>query len=72
LGVENLVFKGEGGNDKIEGEDGVIEDEEQAELRVVIFDNLSFAVVISRRQGSKEADNDTRRYDLRRSIKGIR
>ncbi len=28
LGVENLAFEGEGGNDKVEGEDGVIEDEE--------------------------------------------
>ncbi len=28
LSVENLTFEGEGENDKIEGEDGVIEDEE--------------------------------------------
>jgi len=28
LGVENLVFKREDGNDKIKDEDGVIEDEE--------------------------------------------
>jgi len=28
LGVENLVFEGEDGNDEIEGEDGVIKDEE--------------------------------------------
>jgi len=28
LGVENLVFKGEDKNDEVEGEDGVIKDEE--------------------------------------------
>ncbi len=28
LGVENLIFEGEDGNDKIEGQDGVIKDEE--------------------------------------------
>jgi len=28
LGVENLAFEGEDGNDEVEGEDGVIEDEE--------------------------------------------
>ncbi len=54
MGVENLVFEGEDGNDEVEGEDGVIEDEEQVELRVVIFDDLPFTIVISRRQGSKQ------------------
>ncbi len=56
LSVEDLVFEGEDGNDKIENEDGVIKNEEQAELRVIIFNNLLFIIVISRRQGSKEAD----------------
>jgi len=28
LGVENLVFEGEDGNDEIKGEDGVIKNEE--------------------------------------------
>ncbi len=28
LGVKNLAFEGEDGNDEVEGEDGVIEDEE--------------------------------------------
>jgi len=28
LGVENLIFEGEDGNDEVEGEDGIIEDKE--------------------------------------------
>jgi len=54
LGVRNLVFEGEDGNDEVEGENRVIKDEEQIELRAVIFDNLPFTIVISRRQGSKQ------------------
>ncbi len=72
LDVENLVFEGEDGNNKIENKDGVIKDEEQAELRAVISNNLSFTIVIPRRQGSKEIDNNTRRYNLRRLVRGIR
>jgi len=66
LGFENLAFEGEDGNDEVEGEDGAIEDEEQAELRAAIPDDLPFAIVIPRRQGSKGAHNNARRYDLRR------
>jgi len=72
LGVENLTFEEEDGNDEVEGEDGAIKDEEQAELRAVIPDNLPLAVVIPRRQGSKEADNGARRYNLRRSARRAR
>ncbi len=72
MGVENLVFEGEDRNDKVEDENEVIKDKEQVELRVVISDDLPFIVVISRRQRSKEADNNTRRYNLKRSAKGIR
>ena len=72
LGVKNLTFEGEDGNDEVEGEDGVIEDEEQIKLRVVISNNLSFTVVISRRQGSKKTNNNTRRYNLKRLVKKIR
>ncbi len=49
VGVENLAFEGENENDKVEGEDEVIKNEEQAELRAVIPDNLPFVVVIPRR-----------------------
>ncbi len=54
LGVENLAFEGEDRNDEVEGEDGVIEDEEQAKLRAAIPDDLPFTIIISRRQGSKQ------------------
>ncbi len=72
LNVKNLIFEKEDENNEIEGEDGVIEDEEQIELRAVISNNLPFAIVISRRQGSKEINNNTRRYDLRRLVRGIK
>ncbi len=72
LGVENLAFEGEDGNDEIEGEDGAIEDKEQAELRAAIPDNLPFTIAIPRRQGSKGAHNSARRYDLRRLARGTR
>jgi len=49
LGVKNLVFKEEDGNNKVEDEDKIIKDEEQVELRIIISDNLLFTVVISRR-----------------------
>jgi len=54
LGVKNLIFEGEDGNNKIKGEDEVIKDEEQIKLRAAIPDNLPFIVVIPRRQGSKQ------------------
>ena len=72
MGVENLTFEGEGGNDEVEGENGAIKNEKQTELRTIIPNNLSFTIIISRRQGSKEADNNTRRYNLKRLVRGIR
>ena len=72
MGVKNLAFEGEDKNDKIEGEDRAIKNEDQIELRVVTSNNLPFTVVIPRRQGSKEADNNTRRYNLRKLTKKIR
>ena len=72
MGVKNLIFKREDRNDEIKDQDGVIKDEEQIKLRAVISDNLLFTIVISRRQGSKEINNNTRRYDLRRLVRGIR
>ncbi len=41
-------------------------------MRVIISNNLLFTVVISRRQGSKKADNNAKRYNLRRLVRGIR
>ena len=49
MGVKNLAFEGEDENDEVEDENRIIKDEEQAELWVVIFDNLPFTVVIPRR-----------------------
>ena len=48
MGVKNLTFEKEGGNDEIKDEDRVIKDEEQVKLRVVISDDLPFTIVISR------------------------
>ncbi len=72
LDVKNLAFEEEDRNDEVEGEDRVIKDKEQIELRVVISNNLPFTIVISRRQGSKRIDNSARKYDLRRLVRGIR
>ena len=72
LSVKNLIFEGEGGNNKVEDEDRVIKNEEQTELRTTIPNNLPFTIVIPRRQRSKKIDNNTRKYNLKRSIKGIR
>jgi len=49
LGVKNLIFEKENKNDKVEDEDRVIKDKKKTELRVVIFNNLLFTIVISRR-----------------------
>ena len=72
LGVENLAFEEEDRNDKVKDEDRVIKNEKQAELRVVIFNNLPFTIIISRRQRSKEADNSAKKYNLTRLIREIR
>ncbi len=72
MGVKNLTFEEEDGNNKIKDENEVIEDKEQVELRAVIFNNLPFTIVIPRRQESKKADNNARKYNLRRSVKGIK
>ena len=61
--VKNLIFEGENKNNKVENKNRVIKDKEQAKLRVIISNNLPFAIVISRRQGSKKADNNIRRYN---------
>ncbi len=72
MGVENLVFEEEDRNNKVEGENKIIKNKEQTELRVVISNNLPFTIVIPRQQGSKGAYNNTRRYNLRRLVRGIR
>ncbi len=72
MSVKNLIFEGEDGNNKIEDENGVIKDKKQAELRVVISNNLLFTIAIPRRQESKRAHNSARRYNLRRLVKEIR
>ena len=72
MGVENLAFEEKNKNDEVEGEDRVIKDKEQTKLRVVIPNNLSFTVVIPRRQRSKRAHNSARRYDLRILVREIR
>jgi len=72
LSVKNLAFEGEDKNNKIKNKDRVIEDEEQTKLRAIIPNNLPFIIVIPRRQESKEADNNTRKYNLKKLVKGIR
>ena len=72
LNVENLVFEKEDKNNKIKDEDGAIKDEEQAELRAAISNNLPFTIVIPRRQGSKKTNNNTRKYDLKRLARETR
>ena len=72
LDVKNLAFEGKNRNDEVEGEDKTIKNKKQAELRAAISDNLSFTVVIPRRQENKRVDNNTRRYNLKKSIKEIR
>ncbi len=72
MDVENLIFEEEDRNNKVKDKNRIIKDEKQTELRVVISNNLLFTIVISRRQGNKEADNDARRYNLRRSVRGTR
>ena len=49
MGVKNLTFKEEDGNDKVEGENRAIKNKEQVELRAVISDNFPFTIIISRR-----------------------
>jgi len=72
LGVENLAFEEEDRNDKVKDEDRVIKNEKQAELRVVIFNNLPFTIIISRRQKSKKTNNNTRKYNLKRLVRGTK
>ncbi len=72
LDIKNLAFEEEDKNDEVEGEDRTIKDEKQAELRTTIPNDLPFAVVIPRRQGSKKTNNSARRYNLRRSARGTR
>ncbi len=72
MGVKNLIFEGENRNNKVENENKIIKDKEQAELRAVISDNLPFIIVISRRQGSKGVDNNMRKYNLRRLVREIK
>jgi len=72
LGVENLAFKKKDENNKIKNENKAIKNEEQIELRVIIFNNLLVTIVISRRQGSKKINNNTKKYNLKKSIKEIR
>ncbi len=66
LNVENLTFEEENKNNKIKDEDRIIKDEEQIKLRATIPNNLPFTIIISRRQGNKEADNNARKYNLKR------
>ncbi len=54
LGVKNLTFEKKDENDEIKDEDRAIKDEKQTELRATISNNLSFTIVIPRRQGSKQ------------------
>ncbi len=72
LNVKNLTFEEEDKNNKIKNENGTIKDEEQTELRTIISNNLPFTIVIPRQQGSKEADNGVRKYNLKRSVRGTR
>ncbi len=72
LGVKNLAFEREDGNNKIKSEDGVIKDEEQIKLRATISNNLPFTIIIPRQQEIKETNNNIKRYNLRRSARGIR
>ncbi len=69
LSVENLTFERENKNNKIKDENGVIKNEEQTKLRIIIPNNLPFTIVISQRQGNKKINNNTKRYDLRRSTR---
>jgi len=69
LDVKNLIFEGEDRNNKIKSENKVIKDKKQTKLRAAIPNNLSFTIAISRRQGSKGAHNNTKKYDLRRLAK---
>ena len=72
MSVKNLTFEREDRNNKIKSEDGAIKNEKQTKLRAVISNNLPFTIVIPRRQESKKTDNNTRKYNLRRSVRGIR
>src|SRR6266498_3827417 len=65
LCVKNLVFEKENRNDEVKNENKAIKNEKQTELRAIISNNLPFTIVIPRRQGSKKANNNTRRYNLK-------
>ena len=69
LNVKNLTFEKENKNDKIKDKNGAIKNKKQTKLRATISNNLPFTIAIPRRQGSKRAHNNTRKYNLKKLTK---
>jgi len=72
LNIKNLAFEEENRNNKIKNKNRAIKDKKQTKLQKTIPDNLPFTIVIPQRQRSKGVNNNTRRYNLRKSIKRTR